>query len=93
MTDEKDYTALFRVESESEAVTRAGRILREVNRALNERGYDPVNQLVGYLLSGDPTYITAHRNARRLVRGVRRDELLEELVRHYLRTAENGDEG
>src|SRR5690606_8188390 len=52
MSDEKDYTALFRVDSESEAVTRAGRILQEVHRALSERGYDPVNQLVGYLLSG-----------------------------------------
>lgn len=52
--------------------------------ALKERGYDPVNQLVGYLLSGDPTYITSHQNARNIIRQVERDEILEELVRSYL---------
>ena len=61
-------------------------VLHQVYIALREKGYNPVNQLVGYLLSGDPTYITSHRNARNLIRKVERDEILEELVRHYLRS-------
>ena len=59
-------------------------VLRSVEKALVEKGYNPVVQIVGYLLSGDPAYITAHRNARNLIRQVERDELLEELVRGYL---------
>ncbi len=55
-----------------------------VYNALKERGYDPVSQLVGYVLSGDPTYITSHSNARALIRRLERDEILEELVRSYL---------
>jgi len=62
-------------------------ILWQVYQALQERGYNPVHQIVGYLLSGDPTYITNHRKARSLIRDVERDRLLEELVRFYL---ENG---
>ncbi|MDN5292746.1 MAG: hypothetical protein PWQ91_1423 [Eubacteriales bacterium] len=62
----------------------AREILREVYEALKEKGYNPINQLVGYLLSGDPAYITSHRNARSLIRKLERDELLEELVRSYL---------
>ena len=62
-------------------------MLTKVYEALKERGYDPVNQLVGYLLSGDPTYITSHQNARNLIRQVERDEVLEELVRSYLGTS------
>ncbi len=59
-------------------------MLQEVYAALKEKGYNPVNQIVGYLLSGDPAYITSHRNARTLIRELERDELLEELVRCYL---------
>lgn len=59
-------------------------ILMEVYAALQERGYDPISQLVGYIISGDPTYITSHRNARSLIRRLERDELLEEMVRLYL---------
>lgn len=59
-------------------------ILTEVYAALQERGYDPISQLVGYIISGDPTYITSHNNARSLIRRLDRDELLEEMVRHYL---------
>jgi uncharacterized protein (UPF0297 family) len=51
---------------------------------MREKGYDPVNQIVGYLLSGDPTYITSHNNARYLISRIERDELLEELVRAYV---------
>ena len=59
-------------------------ILTEVYRSLTEKGYHPINQIVGYLLSEDPTYITNHNNARSLICKLDRDELLQELVRHYL---------
>ncbi len=59
-------------------------ILLQVYSALQEKGYDPVNQIVGYILSGDPTYITGYNNARNLIRRVERDELLEELVKCYI---------
>lgn len=59
-------------------------ILVQVYSALEEKGYNPVNQIVGYILSGDPTYITGYNNARNLIRRVERDELLEELVRNYI---------
>ena len=59
-------------------------ILTEVYRSLTEKGYNPINQIVGYLLSEDPTYITNHSNARSLICKLDRDELLQELVRHYL---------
>ena len=59
-------------------------ILTEVYRSLTEKGYNPINQIVGYLLSEDPTYITNHNNARSLICKLERDELLQELVRHYL---------
>lgn len=59
-------------------------IISTVYKAMKEKGYDPINQLVGYLTSGDPTYITSHNNARYLIRKLERDELLEELVRFYV---------
>ena len=71
-----------RVEKEPE--TEARRILSTVSAALKEKGYQPVNQIVGYILSGDPTYITSHNNARAMIRKLERDELLEELVKDYL---------
>ena len=61
-----------------------GEVLREVYEALTEKGYNPINQIVGYIMSGDPTYITSHNNARYLIRRMERDELLEELVRFYV---------
>ncbi|MCM1363581.1 MAG: IreB family regulatory phosphoprotein [Faecalibacterium sp.] len=60
-------------------------VLTAVYSALVEKGYNPINQIVGYILSEDPTYITTHNNARSLIRRVDRDELLQELVRSYLR--------
>ena len=60
------------------------RTLRNVFDALNEKGYNPINQIVGYLLTEDPTYITNYNNARSLICKLDRDELLQELVRHYL---------
>lgn len=69
---------------EKEPENEAKRILMEVSNALREKGYNPVNQIVGYILSGDPTYITSYQNARVLIRKLERDELLEELVKDYL---------
>lgn len=60
-------------------------IILTVFNALEEKGYDPVNQLIGYILSGDPTYITNHNNARSIICQIERDELLEELIRTYLK--------
>ena len=59
-------------------------ILSSVYQALQEKGYNPINQIVGYILSEDPTYITNHNNARALIRKVDRDELLQTLVKYYL---------
>ena len=58
--------------------------LTEVYDALKEKGYNPINQIVGYILSEDPTYITTHNNARNLIRKIDRDTLLQSLVRYYL---------
>ena len=59
-------------------------VLSEVYQALTEKGYDPINQIVGYIMSGDPTYITSHNNARYMILRMERDELIEELVRFYV---------
>ena len=59
-------------------------ILSSVYQALQEKGYNPINQIVGYILSEDPTYITTHKNARAMIRKVDRDELLQTLVKYYL---------
>ncbi|WP_330391243.1 IreB family regulatory phosphoprotein [Peptoclostridium litorale] len=59
-------------------------VLEIVYEALVEKGYNPINQLVGYILSGDPTYITSHKSARSVIRKVERDELIEELLKSYL---------
>ena len=77
-----DETVSFNVEKEKNARTRE--ILKEVYKALTEKGYNPINQIVGYILSGDPTYITSHNNARNLIRQVERDELLEKMVKNYI---------
>lgn len=78
-----DSTMFFRAETNKETSTRE--ILNTVYEALVEKGYDPINQIAGYLLSGDPAYITSHKNARTLIRQMERDELVEELVRNYLK--------
>ena len=59
-------------------------LVKEVYKALEEKGYNPVNQIVGYILSGDPTYITSHNDARNIIRKVERDELLEKMVKSYI---------
>ncbi|MBR4236073.1 MAG: IreB family regulatory phosphoprotein [Clostridia bacterium] len=66
----------------------ASDIIRKVYAALKAKGHDPIMQIVGYIISGDPTYITSYDNARSLVRRVERDELLEEFVRFYVEDLE-----
>ncbi|MGI6160836.1 MAG: IreB family regulatory phosphoprotein [Christensenellales bacterium] len=66
----------------------ANEIIMQVYAAMKEKGYDPISQMVGYILSGDPTYITSHNNARYLIRRLERDELLEEIVRFYIKENE-----
>jgi uncharacterized protein (UPF0297 family) len=77
-----DKTMTFSVKDEKENEMK--RILTTVYDALNQKGYNPVNQIVGYILSEDPTYITTHNNARSLIRHVDRDELLQAMVKAYL---------
>ena len=78
----QEPTRAFSIRDEKEYQIR--QVLTEVYEALNEKGYNPVNQIVGYILSEDPTYITTYNNARSLIRKIARDELLQTLVRSYL---------
>ena len=81
MQEKLDHTQYFEVvESEVEA----GAVLASVYRSLQEKGYNPINQIVGYIMSGDPTYITSHNGARSLIMKVERDELVEELLESYI---------
>lgn len=77
-----DPTAVFSIYDEKDQEIRAA--VQEVYDALKEKGYNPINQLVGYILSEDPTYITTYKNARSLIRKVDRDDLLQALVRNYV---------
>ena len=79
---EFDKTMHFQVEREENV--RSREILKEVYEALVEKGYNPINQIVGYILSGDPTYITSHNDARNKIRAIERDELLEKMVKNYI---------
>jgi uncharacterized protein (UPF0297 family) len=81
-----DETIMFKIKNEDKSHPR--QVLETVYQALTEKGYHPVNQIVGYLLSGDPAYITSHQNARALIRKLDRDDLLEELLRSYLEIKE-----
>ena len=78
----QEPTRAFSIRDEKEYQIR--QVLTEVYEALTEKGYNPVNQIVGYILSEDPTYITTYNNARSLIRKIDRDELLQTLVRSYL---------
>jgi uncharacterized protein (UPF0297 family) len=77
-----DPTAIFSIHDQKDQEIHD--IVQQVYVALKEKGYNPINQLVGYILSEDPTYITTHNNARALIRKVDRDDLLQALVRSYL---------
>ncbi len=79
---EFDKTMNFEVEKIQNLRTKE--ILKEVYEALQEKGYNPINQIVGYVLSGDPTYITSHNDARNKIREIERDELLEKMVKNYI---------
>lgn len=87
MGDNMQDTVMFK-KMEKEEVKLAKQILTEVYNALKEKGYNPISQIVGYLLSGDPAYITSFKGARNLIRKIERDELLEELVKSYLEKEE-----
>ncbi|HLO03597.1 MAG TPA: IreB family regulatory phosphoprotein [Symbiobacteriaceae bacterium] len=85
MTEMSDRTVFYKNQPEEQ---NPGEVLRKVFAALKEKGYSPVDQIVGYLLSGDPTYITSHQGARNLIRRLERDQLLEELVKKYVESEE-----
>ncbi len=77
-----DRTMKFKIDKEE--LGTASSILKRVCHSLEEKGYNPINQIVGYILSGDPAYITSYQGARSLIRRIERDELIEELVRSFL---------
>ena len=77
-------TQFFKVEKENTSVKQ---ILADVYAALTEKGYNPVNQIVGYIMSGDPTYITSYKNARSMIMKVERDELVEEMLTEYIKSS------
>ena len=81
MNNEMNHTKIIKPVQNSLA---ASEVLKEVYTALTEKGYNPINQIVGYIMSGDPTYITSYKGARSLIKKVERDELLEELMRNYV---------
>ncbi|MTI48972.1 IreB family regulatory phosphoprotein [Sporosalibacterium faouarense] len=83
MNKDMNQTMKFTVEKDN--VNEAKEIITSVYKALEEKGYKPINQMIGYILSGDPTYITSYNNARSIIRKLERDELLEELLKSYLR--------
>ena len=80
----RNNTQFFHVVKEQEYDVAS--ILKDVYEALTEKGYNPVNQIVGYIMCGDPTYITSHKNARSLIMKVERDEILEVLFENYIDT-------
>ncbi len=79
---ELNNTQFFKVQPEQ--TIEVSQIIEEVYAALTDKGYNAVNQIVGYIMSGDPTYITSHRNARSLIMKVERDELVEEMLKKYI---------
>jgi uncharacterized protein (UPF0297 family) len=83
MDGSMNHTVNYQIKNEEE--NQAKDILVSVYKALEEKGYNSLNQMVGYLLSGDPTYITSHKNARSKIRKLERDELLEEVLKFYLK--------
>jgi len=78
-----DKTMRFKLNKDE--LSKTVHVLEKVYQALEEKGYDPINQIVGYLLSGDPAYITSYKDARTMIRTIDRDEIIEELVKNYLK--------
>jgi len=87
--DSFDKTMKFNVQDES-MEEEVKHVMVHVHDALEEKGYNAVNQIVGYLLSGDPAYIPRHQDARNVIRKLERDEILEELVKFYIRHTQEG---
>ena len=87
MKDNASKTIMFSVRDQEEILMR--QTLQGVYNSLKEKGYNPINQIVGYILSEDPTYITTHNNARSLIRRLDRDELLQDLVKEYLKASKS----
>lgn len=83
MPDNMNDTAKFNIDVDTDQTAQA--ILVSVLESLRKKGYNPINQVVGYLISGDPTYVTSYNNARVLIQHVERDELIEELVASYIK--------
>ena len=83
MEDNLGNTQYFKVETDLSSVRE---VLKEVCEAMNDKGYNPVNQIVGYIMSGDPTYVTSHMGARSKIMKLERDEIVEELLNEYIRT-------
>ena len=88
MPKDNSHTQFFEVPTDDSG---AASVLEEVYEALQEKGYNPVNQIIGYVMSGDPTYITSHKGARSMIMKVERDELVEELLEEYIRNRERED--
>ena len=84
MTMDMDNTQFFSVEPEPN--DRVKNVIKTVYEALREKGYNPENQIVGYIMSGDPTYITSYKNARSLIMKAERDEIIEVLLENYIET-------
>ena len=83
MKQDLSNTQYFKVHDEPKVGVKE--TIRQVYEALSEKGYNPVSQIVGYIMSGDPTFITSHKNARNLIMRVERDELVEELLNQYIK--------
>lgn len=79
----------MKFQAQKDTVSSAKEIILSVFESLEEKGYDPINQIIGYILSGDPTYITSHNDARSMICKIERDELLEEVLRAYLPKEKN----
>lgn len=80
--EEMNKTLYFKVQPDN--TLQVSDVIKQVYEALTDKGYNPVNQIVGYIMSGDPTYITSHKNARSLIMKVERDELVEEMLKNYI---------
>jgi uncharacterized protein (UPF0297 family) len=89
---QEDFDQTMQYKRDLDGLNTVQGILSKVYESLKERGYDPINQLVGYIISGDPTYITSYNNARYLIRRLERDEILEEIVGFYLKSIDEKKE-
>lgn len=85
MPNNKINDKTMRFKRDVEDINEAAYVLKRVYSALEEKGYNPINQIVGYLLSGDPAYITSYKDARTMIRSIDRDEIIEELLRNYMK--------